>query len=43
MKVEIKDNKLRIIKIKPEGKNEMDFEDFLRGNHDMEKSIQKII
>jgi methionyl-tRNA formyltransferase len=43
LEAEIKDNKLRIIKIKPEGKNEMDFEDFLRGNHDMEKSIQKII
>ncbi len=32
LEAEIKDNKLKIIKIKPEGKNEMDFQDFLRGN-----------
>ncbi|MEK7634996.1 MAG: methionyl-tRNA formyltransferase [Patescibacteria group bacterium] len=27
----IEDNKLKILKVKPEGKNEMSFEDFLRG------------
>ncbi len=32
LEAEIKDNKLKIIKIKPEGKNEMNFKDFLRGN-----------
>lgn len=34
LKVEIKDNKIVIKKIQPEGKKSMDFEDFLRGHKD---------
>ncbi len=39
---EIENNKLVIKKIKPEGKNEMRFLDFLRGNPELETQIRKL-
>ncbi|MBU2263603.1 methionyl-tRNA formyltransferase [Patescibacteria group bacterium] len=41
-KSEIKNGKLIIKRIKPEGKNEMPFNDFLKGNKDLEPQIQKL-